>query len=81
MSTTIHCCLDVRGAIRRPAYWRKALRIDGRILSTDEFRDFLCDRLAEGMTAIPLGCPSPKPDGTCPGHRSENVSPTGSPKP
>ena len=68
---TIHCCLDIEGALRRPAYWRKALRINGEILNTDAFRSFLCDRLRKGKRAIPLGCPAPNDDGTCPGHPSD----------
>ena len=68
MATTIHGCLDIRGALKRPGYWRKLFKFDGRTLTTDEFRNHLCDQLAVGREFIPLGCPTPTDKGDCPGH-------------
>ena len=71
MSQTIHCSLEISGALRRPGFWRKALEINGCTLSADEFRDWLLAEARTGREAIPLGCPSPLPNGRCPGHDTE----------
>jgi hypothetical protein len=71
MTETIHCSLDIEGALRRPGYWRKMFTVSGSTMSTDEFRHWLVEELRAGRTAIPLGCPSPRADGSCPGHASE----------
>lgn len=73
MATTIHGCLDIRGALKRPGYWRKLFKFDGRTLTTDEFRNHLCDQLAAGREFIPLGCPTPTDKGDCPGHADSPV--------
>lgn len=70
MSTTIHACLDIRGALKKPGYWRQLFKFDGRTLTTDQFRNYLCDQLAAGREFISLGCPTPTANGDCPGHET-----------
>lgn len=73
MPRTVHCCLDVRGALKNMA--RRQLdgmfrHDDGRKVSADEAKEHLMDAIAKGYEVLPFGPPC---DGFsyqtgCPGH-------------
>lgn len=55
---TIHCCLDIRGALRWPLRrLRGMFRIDGRACSGAEAREILFDHLSQGRRVLPMGEP------------------------
>lgn len=71
--STVHMCLDIRGALRWGKSQLKGMFTDdtGRALSADEAREHLYDCLAKGWRVIPL---TPQPcegfsyETGCPGH-------------
>lgn len=77
MSTHIHLVVDIHGVLSRTdrelksdhCKWMK--RDDGTVMTPTELRVELCKMLAAGMTVVPTSCPSPLPDGRCPGHKDE----------
>lgn len=74
MSLIIHCCLDIRGAMR----WSKRqlgsmlTREDGSHASPDEAWSYLADELAKGHKVLPLGdaCEGFDYQKGCPGHEA-----------
>jgi hypothetical protein len=75
MSHTVHCCLDIRGALRPGQHVRGMLRDPqtGRVLPAREVREWLMDRLAEGKRVLPFGepCEGFSFQTGCPGHEDE----------
>lgn len=73
MTTHIHMCLSVRGALKN---WTKKQmgtlfrHDDGRKMTADEARERLYDELAKGHDVIPLGpaCEGFDYKTGCPGH-------------
>lgn len=60
MTTTVHCCLSVRGALnwnkrelKRATTW--ITRNDGSRYTVDELRNALMDELAQGHEVVPMG--------------------------
>jgi hypothetical protein len=74
----IHCCLDVRGALKhfsdRELSGMFRNRSTGKSLTADEARDVLYDHLAQGHEVIPMGPPCEGFDYKtgCPGHKVES---------
>lgn len=68
----VHCCLDVRGAMRMADrdLRRLFVRSDGNPVSVQEALDFLCEHVAMGHAVIPLGeeCDGFDYQRGCPGH-------------
>lgn len=74
MKTTIHMCLDIRGALRWPKRMLKGMfrDDDGRELGAEEARERLMDELAKGRRVLPYGdCEGFDYQTGCPGHPSE----------
>jgi hypothetical protein len=71
----VHCCLDVRGALKMTKRQLSGMFRDGdgRRLSADETRAVLLDHIAVGHEVIPCGpiCPGFDYKTGCPGHESE----------
>ncbi len=72
MSTVLHCCISVRGALKWPkSRLRRFLRHEsGRWATADEAQDFLLDELQQGHLVLPIGEPCEGFDYVkgCPGH-------------
>ncbi len=73
MSTTLHCCLSVRGYISAPARARRNLfkhPTEPRNMTPEEARETLMDELAKGHEVLPFGPPCEGFDYKtgCPGH-------------
>jgi len=77
MSRHIHLVVDIHGVLSRTD---RELKKDhckwitpdggGRFTPT-ELRTELCKMLAKGMEFLPTTCPSPLPNGRCPGHEDD----------
>jgi hypothetical protein len=72
MSTVLHTCLDIRGALAWPKARLKGLlrHDDGREASSEEVHEWLCDQLAAGKRVLPMGepCDGFSFETGCPGH-------------
>jgi hypothetical protein len=72
MSSILHCCLDIRGAMRWPKrqLGMMLVRADGSHASAEEAWEYLADQLAMGRRVIPLGeaCEGFDYATGCPGH-------------
>lgn len=71
VTTHIHLCLDVEGALRTYRQWAGAFHENGRRLSAAEVRKYLIDQLALGRRVIPLTeppCEGFSYETGCPGH-------------
>ena len=74
---TIHCCLDVRGALKNMT--KRQLtgmfrRVDGTKCTADEAKDHLLEALAQGKEVLPFGPPCEGFDyagNGCQGHDTE----------
>jgi len=73
---TIHCCLDIRGALRWPLRrLRGMFRIDGRACSGAQAREILLDHLSQGRRVLPMGepCEGFSYETGCPGHQEKTA--------
>jgi len=73
-STILHCCLDIRGAMRWPKRQLAKLlvRDDGSHASAEEAWQYLADELAKGHKVLPMcDCPDFDFATGCPGKRVE----------
>lgn len=73
MTRTIHCCLDVRGALKNMTSRQLAGMFrhdDGRKASADEAKEHLMDAIAKGYEVLPMGSPCEgfSYQTGCPGH-------------
>ena len=72
-STTIHCCVSIRGALKWPKRKLRGMLVDesGRKLTADEVREWLFDQLALGRRVLPMGAPCEgfSYETGCPGHQ------------
>jgi hypothetical protein len=78
VNTTIHCHVDVKGALLAPLseqrrVYRTLSRDGKRLASVDEYRALLADLLAEGVLCLPVGtrCEGFSDTTGCPGHPTE----------
>lgn len=78
--TTMHMCLDIRGAMQ----WSKRrlaglVTVDGRRGTAKEAWSFLADELARGRRVLPLGepCEGFSYETGCPGHPAKKESADG----
>lgn len=71
MSRILHCCLDIRGAMRwKKSQLSKLVRDTetGRYLSADAAWQWLADELAKGRAVLPMcDCPDFDYQKGCPG--------------
>lgn len=77
MSRTIHCCLDVRGALKSMNQRQLVdlFRHDsGRKATADEAKEHLMDAIAKGYEVLPFGSPCEgfSYQTGCPGHEEVN---------
>lgn len=73
MSTVIHCCLSIRGAMRWSKRQLRSMlrREDGSYATAEEAWTFLADELAKGHEVLPMGeCEGFSYQTGCPGHSS-----------
>lgn len=76
MGVRIHTSLSIEGALNAPAHWTFLFeRPGGGEPSVDELRAYLFAQAAAGRKFIPITCPAPLPDGSCPGHRADAEEP------
>ena len=74
MTTTVHMCLDVRGALMWPASKQKQLfrnKETGKKLTAVECKEYLMQKLSEGWEVLPIGemCEGFDKKTGCPGHK------------
>jgi hypothetical protein len=72
-STTLHCCMDVAGAIRNRSF--DGLQIDGRSLSRAEAKAELERILKTGVRVLPMfdECEGFDDQKGCPGHKNPKI--------
>lgn len=76
MRKTIHMVTCIEGVLsrtdremKRQGYLKFITHDNGKQFATPtELRVALCKLLAAGMKFIPMGCPTPNDDGSCPRH-------------
>ncbi len=74
MSRTIHCCLDVRGALKNMTRRQLAdlfRHDDGSRATSDEAKEHLMDAISKGYQVLPFGppCEGFSYQTGCPGHQ------------
>ena len=74
MGMTIHTCVDIRGALRRPKDFVGCMRADGHVIQTaEEMRKYLNYCLDQGWKVLPISdkCEGFSYQTGCPGHVTE----------